>query len=81
MGIRNTTATPHQRTEIKRLLLAGGYDRGTVSRKYLRLGVGSQWIGIGTESWLDALSFPEAESYLWQLTKDAAHGSTAGARA
>lgn len=75
------SATPGQRTDIKRLLAAAGYDRGTISRKYMRLGVSSAWIDRSTDAWLGTLSFPEAQACIRQLEKDAKRGALAGAHA
>lgn len=79
--MRTQSATPIQRMDIKKLLAAAGYDRGTISRKYMRLGVSSSWIDRSVDAWLDSLSFPEAQASMRQLEKDAAHGARVGARA
>lgn len=74
----STSATPGQRVEIKRLLAAAGYDRGTVTRKYRRLGADDSWVGRPAEAWLESLRFPEAEAALRQLAADAKRGALAG---
>lgn len=74
-----TPATLPQRVVIRELLAAAGYDRGTVSRKYLRLGVADWQVGTSTESWLAALRFNEAERAIAQLKLDEKRGAMAGA--
>jgi len=75
------TATPSQHSLIKQLLAQAGYDRGTVTRKYLRIGAADSWVGRPAEGWLAMLSYPEAERAIAQLQKDAAHGAQAGVHA
>jgi hypothetical protein len=45
MTTSRSTAEPAQITQIKDLQLKAGYDRGTVTRKYRRLGVADHWVG------------------------------------